>query len=191
MAKPTIDPVQYLFSSLIVLRLLRFLNVHSDSFTAAELSKKLGAPSKEITKALKQLIKSGLVKSSNRKSSKAYKVDKNSTLYQPVYELIKFNFTAENKQLIKDFKSLGKVTLVAFSGSLVENSKSTVDVLIVGDQLDEKGLEKLLVIMGYKDGNDLSYMILDNNSFKSRYEMSDKVIRNFFDFNHFVLIGKI
>lgn len=183
------DPIEILFDDESTVRILRYLLVHSHTaFTTKKLSTELKLQTRVITKILKRLLKTGLVKKGKQKSNVIYRLQSDSSLVKPLRELLQFNIDESKKDLKKSFKNAGQVKTLIFSGILTGNDRSQVDVVVVGDKLNVTELRKQLRQLGYKTGYDLRYVQLNSEEYSYRKEMNDRLLRNVLDFEHEIII---
>jgi len=186
-----IDRISFLFENQVMLRLLRHLLSNDDAFiSASELKEAVKVKGASFTKTLKSLEKAGLLKTSKRKSGKAYRLDKSSDLVKPLRQLLQFDYVSNRAALRAEFKSIKGIQAIIFSGNITDNSRSEVDIVAVGNKVDEKKFEALLKKLGFQTGFELSYILLTPAEYEYRQEMNDRLIRNILDFEHVIILGK-
>ncbi|MBP6857998.1 MAG: hypothetical protein KBC11_02270 [Candidatus Pacebacteria bacterium] len=95
----------------------------------------------------------------------------------------------KHDDLARRFKSVGKVQLLVVSGVFIQQSDSRVDVLIVGDNISRKSVQKTISILESELGKELSYAVFDSADFKYRVSMYDKLLRDMFEYPHAKLIA--
>lgn len=90
----------------------------------------------------------------------------------------------KHEELVKRFRPAGKVQLLVVSGVFIQQSDSRLDVLIVGDNISKKYVQKAISVLESELGKELSYAIFDSADFKYRVSMYDKLLRDMFEFPH-------
>lgn len=85
----------------------------------------------------------------------------------------------------------GKIKLVIASGVFVRQNDARLDLLIVGDDVDESKLASIIKSIETDIGRDLSYSSLTTADFHYRLDLQDRLIRDVVDFSYIVLIDKI
>lgn len=100
------------------------------------------------------------------------------------------------EQMLKYFKSKGKVKLLALGGIFVQdfsqdvlNDKPRLDLLIVSD-LKKWIVEQFIKKLESEVGKELNWTILSPFEFDHRMSMHDRLLRDFFDYPHEFLINK-
>lgn len=97
------------------------------------------------------------------------------------------------KEKIADlFRKSGSIKLLIFSGILANEDKSVeVEILIVGNRLNEKKIEKLISQIEADLGTEINYLILNEKDFYYRFSMFDRLVRGILDGKHEILVSKI
>jgi DNA-binding transcriptional ArsR family regulator len=186
------DPVAILFNDKDLVRVLRRLIAASEiTHKVSELVICTGVPSGAVQKSLRLLQKANIVKVVKRKSATAYQLNESSPIIEPLKGLIRYDVEINKKNLKQEFKGVGTIRNLVFSGHLTENSRVPLDVLVVGSNIDETKLKKALKLLGYKTGYELRYLQLEPKELQDRLEMSDRVLRNVTDFSHIEVIGQL
>jgi len=110
---------------------------------------------------------------------------------QPLRSLLVGSVSIERRSILKKLKCTGKVKLVILSGIFIRDDNSTVDMLVVGDNLKKKQFENALHSIESEVGKELNYAVLDTKEFNYRFGMYDKFIRDILDYSHEKLLDKI
>ncbi|HVY36205.1 MAG TPA: hypothetical protein VG982_02955 [Candidatus Paceibacterota bacterium] len=95
----------------------------------------------------------------------------------------------KHADLVKRFRSAGRIHLFVVSGIFIGHSGNRLDMLIVGDHLRRSVIQKAVSILESELGRELAYAVFDTNDFKYRVSMYDKLIRDVFDYPHERLIA--
>ncbi|MEK7228281.1 MAG: hypothetical protein AAB681_02925 [Patescibacteria group bacterium] len=95
----------------------------------------------------------------------------------------------KHDELIKRFRPAGKVQLLVVSGVFIQQSDSRLDVLLVGDNINKKYVQKAVSVLESELGKELSYAVFDSTDFKYRVSMYDKLLRDMFEFPHQQLLA--
>ncbi|MCC7436809.1 hypothetical protein IT402_02985 [Candidatus Nomurabacteria bacterium] len=86
--------------------------------------------------------------------------------------------------LVKRFRPAGRIQLLVVSGVFLQKSDSRLDVLIVGDNISKKYIQKTIAVLESELGKELSYALFDTSDFKYRVSMYDKLLRDMFEYPH-------
>lgn len=208
------DNILYiLFESVAKVRLLRLFMQNPDrQFTLPEIKQLTQITSRSLVRDLHKLVKVGLVKekigvmheekketpslkkkkSSKQKNKKVvfYMVDTQFPIFDELYALIIKSSTASRKKLLSSIKRLGKIKLVILSGIFLNDDTSRLDLMIVGDDIKKRPLEKFLVVTESELGKMLRYSIMDTEEFRYRMNMYDRFLRDLLEHDHEKLINK-
>ena len=95
----------------------------------------------------------------------------------------------KHDELVKRFRPAGKVQLLVVSGVFMQQSGSRLDVLVVGDNVSKKYIQKTISVLESELGTELSYALFDSADFKYRVSMYDKLLRDMFDYPHSRLLA--
>jgi hypothetical protein len=95
----------------------------------------------------------------------------------------------KHDDLVKRFRPAGRVHMLVVSGVFMQQSDSRLDVLIVGENINKKYIQKTISVLESELGKELSYSVFDNADFKYRVSMYDKLLRDMFEFPHARLLA--
>jgi len=109
----------------------------------------------------------------------------------PLKNLIISETPLNREEIIRRFKSVGKVKLLVLSGIFIDAPEARVDVLIVGDNLKKRAIETVLKSIEAEVGKELSYGALETADFLYRVSVYDKFVRDILDFRHDTALDKI
>lgn len=195
----------YLFGSPQKLKMLRLFYRNVDlSFSIADIERYINTPKRVIKNELQRLIRVGIVNKKIRISAmvgtidgkKSEKVDvfyvnMDFELFHELKALLMRTDTALGKKLIEIIPRLGKVKLAVLSGFFINNPKSRVDILIVGDNLNKKKIRAFLARLEAETGKSLSYSVMNSEEFKYRTNMFDRFLADILEFPHEKVINKL
>ena len=94
-------------------------------------------------------------------------------------------------EISKRLGRAGIIKLIIVSGVFIQNWESRIDLLVVGDRLDQRKLKNIVKAMEAELGRELRYSTFETKEFQYRISMYDKLIRDVLDFPHQKLINKI
>ena len=207
--------LQTLFESLAKIRLLRlFLQNPERDFTLQDIEQLTQIKRGSFLRDLHKLIKAGLVKEKpgivreekkenthTKKKQKHrgqkpkkilfYSVNAEFPVFSELYDLIIKSSTASRKKLLEHIKRLGKIRLAILSGIFLNDETSRLDLMIVGDDIKKRSLERFLAATESELGKTLRYTIMDTDEFRYRMNMYDRFLRDLLERNHEKLINKL
>ncbi len=125
------------------------------------------------------------------KETISYKLNQNFPHNQALSDLL-FDFELlDKRELASRFKNIGRIKLFLVSGVFINNPKSRVDVLIVGEAINKAKADKIFDILSSELGREVIYSMMDIEEFEYRYKMYDKFVRDILDTPHESVIDKI
>ena len=102
-----------------------------------------------------------------------------------------FDFQSlDKRELAARFKTIGRIKLFIASGIFIGDTKSRVDLLIVGEAINRSKAEKVLELLSAEIGRDVIYSIMDVEEYEYRYKMYDKFVRDISEMPHEKVINK-
>jgi hypothetical protein len=138
------------------------------------------------------------IKNAKRKRQKAKKVREAVYFLDPKFpyasSLSDVMFGASIKadeRLAAKLMSAGKMKLVIASGIFVRQNDARLDLLIVGEDIHEAKLARIIKSIETDIGRDLAYSSLTTTDFNYRLDLHDRLIRDVIDFDYIVLVDKI
>src|SRR3989344_4817483 len=177
------------FNSEIKSRLIKFFTYnHTKFYDVSEIARSLDLPSGTVKSHLLKLLAEGFLKS---KSSKSFSVSYKFPYLQDVKNLVlKFPPVAD-ETLLKEIAKVGQVKLFIIAGIFLNEEKARADILIVGNRISEKKLERFLRLVESQIGKEIRYVLLNAEEFKYRKNMFDRFILDVLEFPHKKLINKL
>lgn len=197
--------MEKLFDSPMKVRLLKLFLRNDDVFFSVEdivsrIHIGVGYARKEVKK-LNDInffkIKRVRIKTGDRlgrirtKKMVVYCVDSNFTFYPELKNLVSKSSPASEDNLRTGIQKIGKIKLVVLSGLFINSESSRIDLVIVGDGIGQKKLERFLNNLEAEVGKDIRYVVLTTEEFNYRLNMFDRFLRDVFDYPHKKLINKL
>lgn len=184
-----------------------FLHQENTVFSLHDISEKTKSKNDVLKKEITSLTSLGFLE---KKKSKTYSLSgvgkkESSTLKEitgfslnqnfPHNEALKellFDFQSlDKKELASRFKLVGRIKLFVVAGVFIGDSKSRVDLLLVGDSVNRLKAEKIFEVLSAEMGRDIVYAIMDVEEYEYRYKMYDKFLREIMDMGHETVIDKL
>lgn len=184
------DPLAKLFGSPARLKLLRlFLFNPLQSFTTEEAALRIQTEVAEARRQAGFLAASGLLKRNRRGKQLKYEVNNSFPYIRPLQDLL---LNVESRELeVKDrLKGVGTIKLIIVSGLFMGEWESEIDLLVVGDKIKDRVFKAELKKLEAEIGKEVRYVLLSSQDFLYRLNMSDKLMRDIFDFPHRIVLDK-
>jgi hypothetical protein len=93
--------------------------------------------------------------------------------------------------MIATLRRAGTLRLVALSGLFTGILEPKIDLLVVGDNLDERVLTQAIRSLEAELGREIRYAFFTTVDFRYRLGVYDRLLRDVFDYPHRLLIDKI
>lgn len=199
-----LDILGKLFGSMIRVKLMKFFLLNQEAAVSInDLAQRLRVKPKMIHAELAELAKVGMIKpkivtqvivrgkKSTKKKLKGYIAQKDFTLSEPLRALLVDAAGTHIPDLLPRFGKIGKVGLFIVSGVFLHDNDRVMDLMIVGDRLNRKLIERRIKDLETEIGKELRYAIFENEEFLYRLNMYDKLLRDVLDYPHEKLINKI
>jgi hypothetical protein len=181
-----------------------FLLNPSSPFDYKELGTRVKVSSLSVRTEVALLIKAGLIKrrtfikeitGKGKKKIKrkmlGYELNPEFPYLNALGQLLLGAAAPSREDIVRRLKRAGNVKLIILSGIFMKNDDSEVDIMIVGDQLKKRAIERTLSALEAEIGKELSYVFFDTNEFKYRIGIYDKFVRNVLEFPHEKVLNRM
>ena len=182
--------LKHLFTSSTRIKLLTLFLLHpDDEYFIRELTRKLGEQINSVRRELDNLKKIGILKSKFKNRKKFYVVDKNFVIFQELRSII-LKTLSDHEAIAKKLSKCGDIDYMVLSGIFV-NKNSTVDLLIVGNNINRDKLESTLN-SEVATKRPVRYSILTKDDFIYRLECKDRFLTDILkDIENITAINKL
>ena len=188
----SMDPLSRLLGSFVRLKLLRlFLFNDEVSFTVTDITLRTKALKDAVRKELNVLVASGVVRKRARKGGMTYAASRRFPYYDALQTFIRSTTNLSETDMVNVIKKSGNVRLFVLSGLFTGALETKVDVLVVGDKLDERVLEASVRTLEAELGRELRFACFTTEDFRYRRGVYDRLLRDIFDFPHRILLDRI
>lgn len=193
-------PLEQLFESPVKVQVMKlfFRNPESD-FLLKEASRIIKTNLSVLKKEMKRLEKLGLLKAKRISARKElFSINPNFDFFNELRELILKASPVSRDKMLKSIRGLGKIKLVLLSGLFVGNDlpagrqgTSRADLLIVGDNINQRKLAGFIKNLEAEAGTDINCVVMTTEEFNYRYDMYDRFIRDLLSDKGEFLINKL
>ncbi len=160
------------------------------SYSALELSKRLGIPMPKLTTELTELTKLGLVRTFAKNRQTYYLINtRHKSLVELKQSLVK-NQKHFDDELYMAIRRLGDLHAAFLSGIFTGNPQLPVDILLVGKPSLPK-LDEFLQNCKKMMGQDINYSIMTEDEYTLRRDTFDRFIKDVFDYPHLVVFDNL
>ncbi len=174
--------IEQLFGSKTRVKLLRlFYGNPSRSFYVREITRKIDEQINSVRRELSNLLNIGIITSDNTNNKLYYEVNQKYAFYDPLLQIfgskkgkqpkVEADTVAEDDE----FKVLGHVDIILYSGVLTRDEKAPVDVLIVGN-VNKNAVDKYIANLEADENKDIRYTTMKTDDFKYRRQIRDRFV---------------
>ena len=186
------DHLSRLFGSAARVKLLRLFLFNDDlTFLATEAAFRARLTKDVARKELTALTNAGILRKKTGKSPVGYSADKRFPHYDALRVFLRTTTDVSDSAIVTSFKKAGTVKLVVLSGLFTGALESKLDVLIVGDRMEERPLATAIHALEAELGRELRYACFTSEQFKYRLGVYDRLLRDVFDYPNRVIVDKI
>ncbi|MBA3789247.1 hypothetical protein H0X32_02530 [Patescibacteria group bacterium] len=186
------DPIARLFNSPARLKLLRLFLFNDDiGLTVPDIAFRTNVVATTVRKELKVLIAAGIVRKRSEKGKVGFVANKRFAHYDALQLFLRTTTRVDDAVILTTLKKAGTLRLVALSGLFTGAVETKADLLIVGDKLEDKHLEKLVHTLEAELGRELRFAAFSTEDFRYRVGVYDRLLRDIFDYPHRTLLDKI
>jgi len=185
------DTLTKLFGSATRVRLLRlFLFNPRQPFTVVDAAVRARVRPAEAKKELNLFVRLGLLERHPRRGVVRYGLSAGSP-YTAALQNLLLNAPARAQEIHERLRAAGALKLVVASGIFVGEWDGRLDLLVVGDRLKENTLYKKIQLLEAEVGKEVRYTTLSTSDFFYRLNMSDRLLRDVFDYPHRILYDRL
>ena len=196
-----VDPLAILFGNAARVKLLRFFLFNpSRVFQFDEISKRARLVRRTARTEISSLEKAGVIKQKtiyielegHTKKTKAigYTLNKDFPELQALQTFLFETAPIDGKNLLKHLRTAGVLDFVGISGVFVRDFEQRLDVLIAMKKFSQSKIEKAIRSLEAEVGIEIRFAAMSTEDLMYRVGMYDKLTRDFFDYNHQVIVDK-
>ncbi|MDB5190299.1 MAG: seg [Parcubacteria group bacterium] len=186
------DPLARLFGSYARLKLLRLFLFNDDmSFTVVDIIERTKTPKDAVRKEITALVACGVIRKRTGKGAAQFIANRKFQYFDALQSFIRSTTNLSDADMVASFKRAGAIRLVVLSGLFTGALEAKVDILIVGDKLEDKPLESSIRALEAEFGRELRFASFSTEDFKYRRGVYDRLLRDIFDFPHRVIFDRL
>lgn len=174
------------------LKMLRLFVFNQEAaFTLGQISERTKLSKEAVRRELTDLLAAGLLRKKKGKGPAAYHVDPRFEYLAPLTIFVRDTTSVSSERIIAACKKAGNLKMVALSGFFTGILEPQVDLLVVGDNLDERALLISVRALEAELGREIRYASFPTPDFRYRLGVYDRLLRDVFDYPHRVLVDRI
>ncbi|MCR4334096.1 MAG: hypothetical protein NUV60_03765 [Patescibacteria group bacterium] len=181
-----------LFGSPARLKTLRLFVFNRDTgYTLNEVSVRTKLSKEMVRREVVELVDSGLLRKKGTRVAARYQVNPRFEHLVALDAFIRETTSVRPREIIEALKRAGTLRLVALSGHFTGILEPQIDLLVVGDHLDDRTLANAVHSLEAELGREIRYASFATADFRYRLGVYDRLLRDVFDYPHRLLIDKI
>jgi len=186
------EPLAKLFGSPARLKTIRLFVFNQDAaFTLADVAQRTKLSKDVARHELNDLFAIGLLRKKGTQSPARYQSNPHFEHLSALDEFIRETTSVRPQDMIATLRRAGTLRLVALSGLFTGILEPKIDLLIVGDALDERVLTQAVRTLEAELGREIRYAFFTTVDFRYRLGVYDRLLRDVFDYPHRLLVDKI
>lgn len=186
------DPLSRLFGSAARLKLLRLFLFNDDtSFKAADAAFRTKTQKAAARKEITVLQGAKVIKKKNGQGGTEYTANRKFPHYEALQQFLLASTSLTDADIVSILKKGGSLRLVVLSGLFTGTIESKVDLLVVGDKLEDKPLEAAVRTLEAELGRELRFAAFSTEDFRYRQGVYDRLIRDVLDYSNRIILDKI
>lgn len=186
------EPLAKLFGSNARLKTLRLFVFNKEvPFTLAEVAERAKLSKEAVRREVTELTAAGLLRKKGTQTPTRYQTNPRFEHLRAVDTFIRETTSVSPQNMLAALKRAGALRLVALSGLFTGVLETQIDLLIVGDHLDERALASAVHSLEAELGREIRYASFATADFRYRLEVYDRLLRDVFDYPHRLLTDKI
>jgi len=186
------DPLAKLFGSPARLKLLRLFIFNDDvQLTLAEAATRTRVPKDTARKEINALVMAGVLKKKTGKAPLLFSANKKFAYFDPLSIFLRDTTSVSDGGIVSALKKAGSLRLVVLTGLFTNVLESKIDILVVGDKLEDRPLESAIHMLEAELGRELRYAAFTTMDFRYRVGVYDRLIRDVMDYPHRAILDKI
>ncbi|MBI5406060.1 hypothetical protein HY972_03450 [Candidatus Kaiserbacteria bacterium] len=181
-----------LFGSGARLKVLRLFLFNQDiSFTLADIAERTKLTRDVTRREANELFSAGLLRKRGAQSPTRYQANPRFEHLDALDTFVRETTAVQPQNILKVLKRAGTLRFVALSGLFTGIVEPQIDLLVVGDNIEERTLASVVHSLEAELGREIRYASFPTADFKYRRGVYDRLLRDVFDYPHRVLIDKI
>lgn len=181
-------------------RVLRtFILNEDEAFTPQVMAKRAKISLQGALKEMYMLEKCGLIEKARgekkvagtKKGHEARILNQNFKYLRALSIFVHDVSPVEQTNVLDSLKGSGRIELVILSGTFMGDPSRPADILIAGESLSEKKIERAVKELEPDMGRELRYATFTTPEFRYRLTVQDRLIREVLDFPHRVLLNRV
>lgn len=158
--------------------------------TAAAAGSAIGIPKTVAEYELRALKRSGILLARRQRGKTLFALNRAHPWLPALYALLDATTLPDDRALANAFRGISGITLVIATGILARESRSSVDLLIVARKPKNPRIAKAVRVVERTTGLPLRFAVLGATNYMERREARDRLLRDVFEFENRLILGR-
>lgn len=181
-----------IFSSPARLKMLRLFVFNPDtSFTPSDVTIRTKLSREAVRRELADLQSARFLRKKGERTTARYQLNPRFEHREALSTFIRETTSVQPAHILSMLKRAGSLRLVVLSGLFSGIIEPQIDLLIVGDNLNERTLAASVHSLEADLGREIRYAFFPTADFRYRMGVYDRLLRDVFDYPHRLLVDKI
>lgn len=186
------EPLAKIFGSPARLKTLRLFIFNKDvSFTLAEVIERAKITKDAARYEIAELLTAGLLRKKGVQTPIRYQTNPRFEHLEELDTFIRETTNVRPQNILLALRRAGALRLVVLSGFFSGILEPQIDLLVVGDHLEERALLSAVRSLEAELGREIRYASFATADFRYRRGVYDRLLRDVFDYPHRILIDKV
>jgi len=186
------EPLTRIFGSSARLKTLRLFTFNKDAaFTVAEVATRAKLAKDAARHEVNDLMAASFLRKKGTTLPSRYQVNPRFEHLAAFDTFIRETTNVRPEDILRALRRSGTPRLVILSGLFSGILEPQIDLLIVGDHLDERALASAVRSLEAELGREIRYASFATADFRYRRGVYDRLLRDVFDYPHRILVDKI
>ncbi|KND51123.1 MAG: hypothetical protein ABA06_02300 [Parcubacteria bacterium C7867-001] len=185
------ETLSKLFSSAARLKLLRLFLFNDDTaFSAKDAAFRAKVSLSQARKELALLVSAGVLKKRTVQSRTLFTTNRRIGVYDALQRFVRDTTEISDARIISNLKKAGTLRQITLTGVFTGALEPKVDILVIGDRLDDRVLSTAVHALEAELGRELRYASFTSQDFRYRVGVYDRLVRDVFDYAHRTVFEK-
>lgn len=181
-----------LFGSHARVKLLRlFLFNEQESFSVQDAGFRAKLSKEAARKEIRSLVDAKVLRKKVAKGKTTYLANARFPHYEALRTFLRTTTGVTDDNINTLLKKSGSLRLITLSGLFTGVPEPGIDILVVGDKLDERTLSTSVHALEAELGRELRYACFSTEDFRYRVGVYDRLVRDVFDYPHRIIFDRI
>lgn len=181
----------YLFQTPLRVKALAYLLKRpGEEGTASELAQVSGTTKQNAQKELNALVKFGVLRERGVGRDKKYVADEQDPWFQSIHDFLITAAAPTDKEITSAFKGIRGIYLLAIAGALLDDGRSSVDLLLVTKDPENPKIARAVKKVETMAAMPVRYAVLEVDEYLERRQAYDRMLRDIFEYAHRILLEK-